>query len=362
MGQQKTLDPFLLFEEGIKKGENIKNNTVFRLDYLPEKIYERDQYRIIGREIGVHMGKGAGSSLLISGTRGTGKTLTVRYLLEESRKFVMERGIDLEVFYIPVRRFRNTYSILKEITSSKHGTPYDALMERAKKKLEEKKIILALDEVEFLEDTEILYSLSRETNAMILAIVTNPLWIKKLEDSIQSSFQPEPIIFPPYTATELSEILRQRAELGLYEYDEKGIELLSAIVASRFNGDARYGILALKRLGKENKWDEESVNNAVAKSVRDLELLLITALSPESLDLLSMIASHPDGMSTTELYHTFKTKWDISKPTFFTYLNDLEKQGLIGTGGGRRGKPYVVTLLLQYPELIKEEVKKKEVV
>jgi cell division control protein 6 len=359
MGQQKTLDSFLIFEEGIKKGENIKNNVVFRLDYVPENIYEREQYRIIGREIGVHMGKGAGSNLLLSGTRGTGKTLTVRHLLGESKKFAVERGIDLEVFYIPVRRCRNTYSILKEITSSKHGTPYDTLMKRAKKKLEEKKIILALDELEFLEDMEVLYFLSRETNVMILAIATNPLWVKKLEDSIQSSFQPEPIIFPPYSTSELFEILKQRAELGLNKYDENGIEILSAVVASKFNGDARYGILALKHLGVENRWNEDAVNTAVAKSVRDLELLLLTTLSHESLDLLSILASHPDGMSTTELFHVFGRKWDVSKPTFFTYLNDLEKQGLIGTGGGKRGKPYVVTLLLQYPELIEEELKKR---
>ncbi|TDA40936.1 MAG: hypothetical protein DSO07_07310 [Thermoproteota archaeon] len=99
----------------------------------------------------------------------------------------------------------------------------------------------------------------------------------------------------------------------------------------------------------------------MAKSVRDLELLLLATLSHESLDLLSILATHPDGMSTTELFHTFRRKWDVSKPTFFTYLNDLDKQGLIGTGGGRRGKPYIVTLLLQYPELIKEELKRREV-
>jgi len=363
--------PFSFFDEGFEKARNIKNKDVFNLDYVPPEIFLREQAREIGKNIGLHLAKEAGDHLLVSGPRGTGKTLTVKYLLAEAQRYADSKNIDFSYYYIPVRECRTTCSILRRITGLPYGTPPEKLFERAKGIINSRKTVIVLDEVEFFRDTEkkaknengersdILYFLTRGTRSMIITITASPLWRQKLEDSVQSSFQPQVVFFPPYSTVELFEILRLRAEMGLMRWDKDGLYTLAGYISANYNGDARYGILALKHLHETNKWDEESIKKAVIKSVQDLEYLIISSLVDEKLYLLFLITQHPDGITTSKLYNEFVKKYDLSKPTFFLYLGELELLSLIYAGGGVKGKPYLVTSTLRHPELVKEEAVKK---
>ena len=356
-------DIFSIFHEGERETENIKDHKVFNLDYIPEKIILREQARKIAENMGSYIAKKLAEHILISGLRGTGKTLTVKYLLNEAKRFAESKGIDFQPFYISVKRNRSTYSILREITGLKKGLSPEDLYKEAEKKINERRTIIALDEADFLKDYDILYFLTRETDSMIITIVTNPFWINELDDHVRSSFQPTFVHFPEYNPDELFAILKQRADMGLNEYDERGINFLAVKVASELKGDARYGILALRILGKWNKWDEKSVEEAIIKSVKDLELMLIDSLNERSLFILDLVSSHPDGMETSELYKEFKKEFDLSKFTFFSYLDELDKIGLISTVGRKQlkhgGHPYIVRSLIHYPDLIKEALKRK---
>jgi cell division control protein 6 len=361
-------DIFSIFHEGKRETENIKDYKVFDLDYIPEKIILREQAREIAENMGAYITRGIVEHFLLSGLRGTGKTVTVRYLLREAEKFAEKENIQFKYYYISVRRHRSSYLILGPILSEEkeekprkpRGLSFSELWEKAKEKIEGKRTIIVLDEADFLKDDDILYFLTRETNSMVITIVTSPFWIGRLDDHVRSSFQPIFIHFSEYKYQELFEILKQRAEMGLHRYDERGIEQLADIIATDLHGDARYGILALKHLGKWDKWDEESVNKAVTKSVGDLELTLLESLNQESLYILDIISSYQGEIDTSELYSKFKEKYQSSKPTFFYHLNELEKLGLIGTIERKKGQPFAVRSLLNYPDLIKEVIKKKE--
>jgi Cdc6-like AAA superfamily ATPase len=347
-------------------GKNIKNYDVFTLSYIPPKIFLRGQASTILDELGDYIENGGGTDLLITGLRGSGKTLTVRYLLNRIAEYIKQENIDaLPPCYLSARELDSYTLLLKalnqllgEKANIKRGTPAGTLKDTLLNLLSEKRAIIAIDEVEFLRDLSLLYDLSRDTKARIVTIGTSSLWIEDglKDDSVKSSFQPKIIYFDPYKTSEIAEILKQRAELGLYSYEEKGIDYLAAVVASRYNSDVRYGILALKSLGRWNKWTEDDVNKALRESVKDLEYSLIRSLrsAREKLGLLYLITQYPDGIKTAELFKLFHEKTYLSKTTFFVYLGELEKLGLIYAGGGKRGRAYIVAPTIHHPELVKE--------
>ena len=359
MGRQVTLDDFLLFDEGAKKTENIKDPRVFDVNFVPDEIYKRKEYATIAREVGAYLNRGLISHILIFGGRGTGKTATVKYLLRRAREYSHERNINANFFYASAKENQTTYNILRFILNLKTGVTIKDLFDKAREALSGR-CIIAIDEVDFLKDDDVLYFLSRETEAMVIAVATSPFWIKTLDQSVQSSFQPDIIPFPEYTAEELLQIFRQRAEMGLYRWDEAGLNLLAAIIRREYHGDTRYGIMALKHLAPLDRWDEASVREAIMKGIRELELTAVGSLSSDSLILLSKIISFSDGVSSSLLYKKVREELSMAKATFFSMLEDLEKKGLIAALGGKKGKPYIVTPLLHYPEIVKEELRRRD--
>jgi Cdc6-like AAA superfamily ATPase len=356
---------FTRFRSARERTQNIKDYSVFSLNYIPPKIFLRDQAREIIDQIGDHIEKGVGEHLLVTGLRGTGKTLTVKWALNKAADYIRQEKIDMFLpCYVSAREL-DTYSLLLSLVTQllgeegekiRRGIPTGNLIAILKDLLSKKRAIVAIDEIEFLKNLNILYTLSRDTQAMIIVIGTKSLWREQdlEDDSVKSSFSPRNIHFDPYSPDEIAEILRQRAELGLYHYDHAGISYLASAVALNYNSDVRYGILALKSLGKWDRWSPQDVDRALTTSVRDLEYSLLRSLSNEKLGLLYTITQHHDGIRTAELYQIFFRKTHLSKTTFFSYIDELEKLGLIYAGGGKKGRAYLVAPIIKHPELVKE--------
>jgi cell division control protein 6 len=351
------------FYKGKEESKNVKNGEVFVLEYIPEKILLREQAVEIESIMGSYITRGLVDHILISGLRGTGKTLTIRYLLKLAEKFAENEGVKIQTFYIPVETHRTSYSILREITGLRKGLPPEDLYKEARKRINERRTIIALDEADRLKDHGILYFLTRNTSSMVITIVTSPFWTEKLDDRIQSSFQPIPIHFPEYKAEELFEILKQRAEMGLYHYDLNGIAYLAHNVADDLKGDARCGILALKHMGKWDKWDGDAADRAIVAGVRELEWMLLRKINKRELLILYLLSSRPDGMGTAALYDKYNEAFGKSKYTFFSDLDELEKLNLISTVGRNElkhgGQPFIVRSLVRNPDLIKEAMRIK---
>jgi Cdc6-like AAA superfamily ATPase len=357
-------DLFHRFRLGRERTQNIKNSEVFSLSYMPPKIFLRKQAEEIADQIGDTIEGGAGEDLLITGLRGTGKTITVKYLLKKAEEYIKKENKDMFPLCYVSARENNTYSLLLNLMAQllgeenkvKHGIQLEVLKKKLVNLLSQKRAIIAIDEIEFLKDLDLLYILSRETRAMIIAIGTKPLWREQdlTDDSVKSSFNPRNIHFDPYKPDEITQILTQRAELGLNHYDPAGINCLAGAVASEYNGDVRYGILALKVLGKWDRWSSEDVERALAESIKDLELSILRSLSNEKLGLLYLITQHPDGIRTADLYKIFFQKAHLSKTTFFFYIDELERLGLIYAGGRKKGRAYLVAPLIKHTRLVRE--------
>ena len=117
-------------------------------------------------------------------------------------------------------------------------------------------MIIVLDEVDMLvkkSGDSILYDLTRINsnleNARVSIIgISNDLKFKEyLDPRVLSSLSEEEIVFPPYTANELKDILTERAKLGIYENAiAPGVINLCAAYAAREHGDARRALDLLR--------------------------------------------------------------------------------------------------------------------
>jgi cell division control protein 6 len=113
--------------------------------------------------------------------------------------------------------------------------------------------VIILDEVDKIKGDEALYSLSRMNNDLkiakvsIIGISNDLKFTDFLDPRVKSSLGEENMIFPPYDAGELQDILKQRIEIALkpkaIDYDV--VPLCSALAAQE-HGDARRALDLLR--------------------------------------------------------------------------------------------------------------------
>ena len=148
------------------------------------------------------------------------------------------------------------------------------------------------DAVGFLQDYDIRYHITRHTKANLILLTQKVYWYKDMNDeSVKSSLQPDHIVFHEYTANEMREILEMRAEEGLYNYSKEAIGLLSAMLVRDYRSDARIGIKALEILGRNNKWSDEDVRNALRQAYIEVEGETLRNLGDRDLLILASLIS-----------------------------------------------------------------------
>ncbi|MEM5784439.1 MAG: cell division control protein Cdc6, partial [Candidatus Aenigmatarchaeota archaeon] len=121
---------------------------------------------------------------------------------------------------------------------------------------EERIIILIIDEIDALiyrTGDEILYNITRinqelkKAKISIIGITNDLNLISKLDPRVKSSLNEEEIIFPPYNAIELIDILKQRAKIAFSDDAiEEGVIEKCAALAAQENGDARKALDLLR--------------------------------------------------------------------------------------------------------------------
>ena len=190
------------------------------------------------------------------GNSGTGKTITVMITLDEVQKQASLSGKPFSYIRINCSEYRTSYKALfyllkklgyesdkieRNISSVK-----DAIYKQAKT-FKDKVLCILLDEVDRLKDPDdLLYYLSdsfkNNTNfESFLILITNVAnFYHVLDPSVKSRLGCRELLFPPYNALELKEILKLRAEKALIAgvYDDGLLEKCAAY-AARDYGDAR---------------------------------------------------------------------------------------------------------------------------
>ncbi len=230
------------------------------------------------------------SNLLCYGTTGTGKTASVRYISQKIAQQCIKNKpwwiyINCSVVSTPYRILAHIYNTISgEEKLPPTGLPKDIVFKKLlgilDEKLKDSICFLVLDEIDMVAEkrggNEILYDLTRlnenlDTCSTCLIGISNKLKFKEfLDPRVLSSLGKEHVVFPIYNASQLGDILSERAQLafetGVLKED---VIPLCAALAAKEHGDARK---ALKLLRKAGELAERTQNKVVtSKHVHDAQ-------------------------------------------------------------------------------------------
>lgn len=267
MSESRVLDE--VFERFMNGARIFEDREVLRHDYVPRQLPHRgEQIRYLG-EIVVPVLKGSRcSNIFIYGKTGTGKTAVVKHVLSKLVHKAREFGAPVKVCYVNCRSAGTEYRVLSSLCDAL-GTnvPFTGLsvgevFDRFKVGIDSHKLLfmVVLDEIDALVKTRgdlLLYELTRTNETLhqsktSIVGISNDLRFKEfLDPRVLSSLSEEEIVFRPYDAAELQDILRDRAKSAFFDdvlYDE-AISLCAALAAAE-HGDARRALDLLRVAGE----------------------------------------------------------------------------------------------------------------
>jgi len=306
-----------IFDNVVKKSI-FQNKHVLQLDYTPEVIPHREsQIKQVAKIMACSLRLEKPSNLFIYGKTGTGKTLVIKYVLNEIAKKAKDINAPIKIIYIncKLKKVSDTeYRILAELISQlgqnipMTGLPTEVVYKKFIDLNDETKqlIIIVLDEIDeavkkigsaFLYNFTRLNSELINTQICFLGISNDLTFIDLLDPRVRSSLSEEELVFPPYNALQLQDILRDRAKKAFKKgcISQGVIEKISALAAKE-HGDARRALDLLRisaeiseREGK-SKLTPEFVDRAIAKIEKDKIIDLVeTQPKHHQLILMSII-------------------------------------------------------------------------
>ncbi|MBR3113010.1 MAG: orc1/cdc6 family replication initiation protein [Methanobrevibacter sp.] len=335
--------------------------------WLPEKLVHRDeQIRQIAKYWVDVLSGVTPSNVTLYGKTGTGKTAASKFAREQLIDIARKKNVFVKVEYIRCTDYTTEYQVIAELCNRlgrdvpnrgwTKGEVVNTFRDIFKPDVFARKLhlIVILDEIDILLNKDgdgILYTLTRTGNVSVLCI-SNYLDFKNLINSrVTSSLNDKEIVFPPYGADQLSDILAERAELSFNENIlESDVIPLCSAMAAKEEGDARYALDLLKNAG-ELAFDEDSdivtsdhVRRAKEKIEHNKVIEIISTLPVQQQRLLEAILSltkQKEEISSGKLYDAYT---DISKKDAVTYrrifdfIGELEMLGIISTNTVSRGR------------------------
>ncbi|QLD87417.1 AAA family ATPase [Natronomonas halophila] len=190
----------------------------------------------------------------------------------------------------------------------------------------ERVVVIMLDEIDKLVEKsgdDTLYNLSRMNSELdnsrvsIMGISNDLKFTDFLDPRVKSSLGEEEIVFPPYDATQLRDILQHRSEIAFKSdtLSEDVIPLCAAFAAQE-HGDARRALDLLRTAGelaerdRTETVDEKHVRHAQEKIELDRVVEVVRTLPTQSkLVLYAIILLEKNGVhniNTGEVFNIYK--------------------------------------------------------
>ena len=277
-----------VFDKFVSEAKLFKDREVLRHDYLPEKLPHReDQIRVLGLAVAPVLKAARCSNIFIYGKTGTGKTAVAKYVLSHLESKAKEYGAPVRFCYVNCRMTGSEYRIFASLSQSLGlsipftGLSVGEVFERFRNGLDSSRtiFIVVLDEIDALikdRGDSLLYELTRINEALnkskvAIIGISNDLRLKEfLDPRVFSSLSEEEMVFRPYYAGELRNILFERSKLSFYEgcLSEAALSICSALAAAE-HGDARRALDLLRVAGEVA--ERKGSSNITEEHVRDAE-------------------------------------------------------------------------------------------
>ena len=340
---------------------------VLRSSYIPDVLPHREEQIDQLASILVTALEGQRpSNILLFGKTGTGKTATIKYVGKELELANSEEG-KVHFIYMNCEVVDTQYGILQNlgnlfINDFEERIPFtgwstERVYHILRNKIDgtNRVIIIVLDEIDKLvskSGDDVLYHLCRINddlkNARVSVIgISNDLkFTEFLDPRVRSSLSEERMVFPPYNAEQLRDILSQRASLAFDEnLLEPSVIPLCAALAAQEHGDARRALDLLRVAAELAERHHLTVvtESEVVKAKNKIELDCVTeavrTLPLQSkLVLMGVVLNEEKGnakLTTGDLYETYKELCQCTSVAILTQrrvtdlISELDMLGLI---------------------------------
>ena len=316
------------------------------------------------------------SNMLLYGVPGSGKTVVTRFVLGQLLDKGVEMGQPVQTYEINCRNVDTKYRVVQTIASQLArrgdtpipftGWPTDRVLETLIYRMDRATgvHIIVLDEIDNLVSRagdDLLYNLTSLNTVLgnarccIIGISNDLHFTQQLDPRVSSRLSQEDLVFHPYGALEIQDILNERVETGLREdVLEGGVLELCAALAAQEHGDARRA-LDLLRISVQ-KAEQRAQARVDPKHVRlaqsQLEYDQVTPVLKslplhQKVVLFAIILNEENGLrniSTGEVYRTYADACmkigvePLTPRRISSLLNELDTLGLIMARNVSKGR------------------------
>ena len=316
------------------------------------------------------------SNMLLYGVPGSGKTVVTRFVLGQLLDKGKEMGQSVETYELNCRNVDTKYRVVQSIASKLGrrgdtpipftGWPTDRVLEELISRMDRTGgvHIIVLDEIDNLVSRAgdgLLYNLTslntslRNSRCCIIGISNDLNFTQQLDPRVTSRLSQEDLVFHPYGAPEIQDILSERVTTGLREdvIEEGVLELCSALAAQE-HGDARRALDLLRiSVQKAEQRSQKTVDRRhvrLAQSQLEYDQVtpaLKTLPLHQKLLVLAIKLNEDNGLrniSTGETYRTYsdacmKISVEALTPRrISSLLNELDTLGLIMARNVSKGR------------------------
>lgn len=297
--------------------------------------------------------------LHVFGPRGTGKTHLLQHFLTTFPPTVT-------TCYVSGRPYDTQYKalerLLERLTGKQVGPGHHvAALQRRLREVVTLPTVIVLDEVDFLllnDGDDLLYFLSRLDNVAVITVSATHRSLRgEVDDRTYSSFQPQALTLNPYTQTETTQILADRARQALKAQSLERAAL-TAIAATTSNIAIGLTWLRVAAEAAEDVVSRELIATMRDTACYEYVLELLADFTPHHRRLYDTIdglaQAEPGPFVTGTVYEAYVTRCDdagiapLSERRISDFLTHLELLGLIEATyhyGGRKGKTREIQLV-----------------
>ncbi|MFC1728515.1 ORC1-type DNA replication protein [Nanoarchaeota archaeon] len=376
------------FKNFLEKDLLFRDKKVLQSNHIPESIpHRQDQIQQVAQILAPALKLQKPSNLFVYGKTGSGKTLSVQYVVDNINQLANEKNIPIKICYLncKLKKVADTeYRLIAQIANEfgevipTTGLPTQEVYKIFFNVIDKNNqlIILVLDEIDQLVEKtgdEVLYNLTRINSELkkaqisLIGISNNLIFTDNLDPRVKSSLSEEEILFPAYNAIQLQDILRERAGKA-FKKDAIGSGVIEkcAAYAAREHGDARRALELLrvaaeiaerKGLTKttikhideaEDKIDSDCVLDLVKTQPKQIQATLYS--------IIHIFGKRKSKILTGEVYNFYKSICSkiklrpLTQRRISDIISELDMLGIINgkvISKGRYGRTREISLAIQ---------------
>ena len=329
-----------IFDKFISQKTLFKNKEHLRHNYRPKNLPHREnEIEKISYNLWEALKGHIPSNMTLYGVTGAGKTAVTDYVCHHLKAKGKSMNRQVESIMVNCRQIDTQYRVLSHIGNSLleeyeqdeipfTGWPTDRVFNELIRRMDRRGgvFVIVLDEIDHLvrkAGDDLLYNLTnmnsslKTARACVIGISNDLKFTDFLDPRVRSRLGQLDVLFRPYDAEQLQNILRQRAEEGLdAEAIGPGVIELCAALAAQEHGDARCALDLLRiSAEKAEQFGEKIVNQShvrIAQSQIESDQMtpvIATLPSQQKLVLASILINEQNGLrnvQTGQVYDIYR--------------------------------------------------------